>query len=581
MNKKYFKLLYLFVAMAIAIPIVFAKADTGENATPPTFTLTSVTPDMLNPNQDTTLTITGTGFGTIGKLQVQLGEYGDDSEEVTVLANASVVNSTTISAVVPTGTQINDQVPVTVIDESQVPATHATLDDAIGGGNMPSSSDPFWQLTANLDRPDDSNCAGEIETEKDDNPQYQNMQIPVSQICSGISQMPTQMKQGMAAHGVTTNLFDQSNWHNVSNLYFEHSTNGVLDGKIQFTKPIDFMSYDFMQFMNNFGKEMDMKQGVLGLDASVVGGMQNYGAILTMYNIPNYKNPVILVNGEQDKSNVVSNIVYDATSHTITFNAAHFTTFSVVDKSSLKKLAPKISSITTSLNTSTGVLTVTITGSNFGSDSKVTLGKTKATAVTFNSSTSLTATFVNSKLKAGKLTLSVVNSNHKKASHVLSNVFAQLITAKITANNSNSLTVALSNGKSIKVDLAGAKLLRKFNGKATIDEMQVGDTVKITGTWTDATHAELLATYVKDISIQKSHFNFIGTVSSLTNNGFVMKARGSQTVTILNTTLLRNKANQAITQSQIVVGNKVTVKGLWNSHLKTITETSLVKDLSI
>ncbi len=211
---------------------------------------------------------------------------------------------------------------------------------------LPAADSPFWKLISNLKRPDSPDCISVVTAEMT----AQGIpadQVPVDQICSGMSQIPNNMKSSMTADGTTTNIFDQSDWHNVTNLYFEHSVNGVPMGKIEFTKPIDFMSYDFMTFFTNFGNEMSMGKGLIGLDASVVGGLKNYGAVLTMYNLPNFSNPTILVNGKKDASRVVSNIIYDKTNHTITFDAAHFTTFKVVEKKTKKHLTsrPRIDSV--------------------------------------------------------------------------------------------------------------------------------------------------------------------------------------------------------------------------------------------
>jgi hypothetical protein len=49
-----------------------------------------------------------------------------------------------------------------------------------------------------------------------------------------------------------------------------------------------------------------------------------------MYNI-NLNNPKVQVNGVDDTSGVVSNLIYDQVAHTLTFNAAHFTTFTAVE----------------------------------------------------------------------------------------------------------------------------------------------------------------------------------------------------------------------------------------------------------
>lgn len=155
---------------------------------------------------------------------------------------------------------------------------------------------------------------------------------------------------------------------------------------------------------------------------------------------------------------------------------------------------------------------------------------------------------------------------------------------KITINNTSSLSVALNKGQNITVniDSATTKLLRRFGGKADISELQSGDTVRIIGTWTDASHTAVNARIVQDMSIQKKNGTFAGIVQSLTSGGFVLesKARGEQTVTISSGTILRSRKGTTITQDQIVVGNRVTLTGLWDRNAHTITEVSRIRDLS-
>ncbi len=261
--------------------------------------------------------------------------------------------------------------------------TSATIDF-----NSDPSTDPnnfIWSIMSQLTAPDDANCATVAATAltgQDLGPGAPPIDQVASQICSGLATMRTQMQQGMS-HGsesVSSNLWQASNWHQVQNLYFEHSVNGVPNGKIAFTKPIDFMSYNFMHFMQNFGNEMETGQGILGLDATTVGGMKGYGAILTMYNLPDFNNPTILVDGKADTGGVVSNIVYDKTNHTITFDAAHFTTFKVVEGSTNTGNAPKVRKITSSYVKADGQteIKMVISGDHFNRNTKIRLDGKKS-----------------------------------------------------------------------------------------------------------------------------------------------------------------------------------------------------------
>lgn len=71
----------------------------------------------------------------------------------------------------------------------------------------------------------------------------------------------------------------------------------------------------------------------------------------------------------------------------------------------------------------------------------------------------------------------------------------------ISALGSNSLTVTAKNdGSSWSVDTTNAKFLRKFNGKSSLSEVKVGDSVQIRGA-AGASANTAVAVWVKDLSI--------------------------------------------------------------------------------
>ena len=55
-----------------------------------------------------------------------------------------------------------------------------------------------------------------------------------------------------------------------------------------------------------------------------------------MYDVT-YDIPKILVNGADDSSGIVSHLVYDKDTHTLTFNVSHFTTFQAIEDTSTGK----------------------------------------------------------------------------------------------------------------------------------------------------------------------------------------------------------------------------------------------------
>ncbi len=161
---------------------------------------------------------------------------------------------------------------------------------------------------------------------------------------------------------------------------------------------------------------------------------------------------------------------------------------------------------------------------------------------------------------------------------------AAAIQGKISANDGSSLTITTVKNKSINVAIDGAtKLYQKFFGKTAVSDMQKGDKVLVRGKWTDQNRTAIDAKVVMDMSIQKRHAVFHGTVQSLTSEGFVLQSRGrgQQTVTITSSTKLFNKERSSITENDIAVGNKVVVAGVWDRTNKTIEDATSIRDLSL
>lgn len=156
---------------------------------------------------------------------------------------------------------------------------------------------------------------------------------------------------------------------------------------------------------------------------------------------------------------------------------------------------------------------------------------------------------------------------------------------KLTAKTVTTVTVE-KDGKSYTVNIdSKTQLRRRFWGKATLDEMQIGDTINVIGLWADDAHTTINAKLVRDASIQKRFGVFFGQVKSLLSNGWVMSTvsdkRPDQTVTVSSTTKFENRKGEAITQADVKVDHKVRVKGMWDKALNTVTEVTNVKDFSL
>lgn len=161
----------------------------------------------------------------------------------------------------------------------------------------------------------------------------------------------------------------------------------------------------------------------------------------------------------------------------------------------------------------------------------------------------------------------------------------RIVNGKITAKSGSTLTILKdSTTYTVNTD-AQTQFSRKFWGKSSLDEMSAGNMVNVIGRWTDDAHTAVLARQVRNLSIQKRFGVFFGTIKSLSSNGWVMSTVGEkrpdQTVTTVAATKFVNRKEEAITSGDIKVGQRVRVKGLWDSSENTVTEVTHIKDFDL
>ena len=156
------------------------------------------------------------------------------------------------------------------------------------------------------------------------------------------------------------------------------------------------------------------------------------------------------------------------------------------------------------------------------------------------------------------------------------------ISGTVTAVGVSSITVN-SSGANVQVDVTNnTRFRRKFWGESKLSEISVGDSVQVVGKWTSDAKTGITAVLIRDTSIQKRFGTFFGTVKSLTSGGFVVSTihRDDETVTIGSAKLV-NRKEVTISASDVLVGHRVRVKGMWNNANKTITEVKEIKDFSL
>jgi hypothetical protein len=220
--------------------------------------------------------------------------------------------------------------------------------------NMPlilAEDSVLWELLEDLDTPRDDDCRTITEPFILAHQTEMQTLFPwlwnegdarggADSFCSIMGIIPSVMGQAAEAEGflspgeggLSTNIFDPAvvpNWHTIDGLVFDHPL-----VRIEFTERIDLLSYEFVHMVLAFAQAFDASSGFLSFDSDMITGLKSTGAIITFKNIENFDDPVILVDGVLDED-LISALEYDPEAKTVTFNTQHFTSFEVVERSSV------------------------------------------------------------------------------------------------------------------------------------------------------------------------------------------------------------------------------------------------------
>jgi len=267
-------------------------------------------------------------------------------------------------------------------------------------GDLPPADSLFWNVFSRMTTPGDTtgcNAAlGDYITAHPDEfggPDVDQMRSEMTQICTQVASMPEDMRSGMTSDGVETSLFNAENtdWHAISHLYFQKlGDNDAPMGRISFSQTIDFMSYRFFNFMNNFDNMIRFDGGYISLNAAMVPDMIDYGATLTMYQLGFDQQPDIYVSSGANMRKAIegtdySDLVWNDAENSLSFTPGHFSSFKAVQQgSTVKKM--KISSVKKkSIKYKAGkTFKLTVKGKNLykkGQDVSCTLGSQQAERV--------------------------------------------------------------------------------------------------------------------------------------------------------------------------------------------------------
>ncbi len=186
-----------------------------------------------------------------------------------------------------------------------------------------------------------------------------------------------------------------------------------------------------------------------------------------------------------------------------------------------------------------------------------------------------TPTIVPLKLKPNLNILGKIKSNIGKRGWIEKGTVTAVSTSSITVTK-ESITYTVNTD-------ANTTYRRRFGGESTLGEISVNDTVNVLGKWQNEEKTQIMATHIRNLSIQQRHMVFIGIVKSKTGSTIVLTTanKGEQTAYIISSTKLVNRKMEEIKMADILVGHRIRVKGIWDLTGKTIAEVTQIKDFSI
>lgn len=146
----------------------------------------------------------------------------------------------------------------------------------------------------------------------------------------------------------------------------------------------------------------------------------------------------------------------------------------------------------------------------------------------------------------------------------------------VTALNGSAISVKKGNGSVVIVQAANAKIVRRFGATMTLADIQTNDRLLIVGTV--ATGTEVVASHIRDLSLQARNGTFSGSISSVSSGTktFVLQTnnRDAQTIIVNAATKITKNGNTA-TFSDLAVSGIVRVTGVWNRTNENVTATSI------
>lgn len=151
---------------------------------------------------------------------------------------------------------------------------------------------------------------------------------------------------------------------------------------------------------------------------------------------------------------------------------------------------------------------------------------------------------------------------------------------KVTAVSTTSFTLTTDDGTVYTVNTAGATFSTAFNGSFSQATLKAEDYVKVKGSVSGST-ITAKTILVSPLNTQPAKGK--GTVTAVSGSTLTVQTKGNNTVTVntdANTSVTKTDGSTGAV-SDVAVGSKVSVKGLWNSMLNTLNAIKIKIQTSI
>ena len=140
----------------------------------------------------------------------------------------------------------------------------------------------------------------------------------------------------------------------------------------------------------------------------------------------------------------------------------------------------------------------------------------------------------------------------------------------VTAVSGSGFTLLTTNNATFTVTTSGAKIVRLPHTVVALSDIVIGDKVSIMGT---VTGSVIDASVVFDLPINKKPAMAKGTVTAVSGGTVTVTTKDNKAVTVntdSNTQVVKKDGTAGTVATDVTVGSKVKVSGLWDTVLHVL-----------